>query len=408
MAIRNRPAYMAIKTHSPEKPVLIFVSSRRQTRLTAQDLVNFLGMEENPKRFLHIDEELLEEKLESVRDPSLRQALSFGIGLHHAGLTETDRKLVEELFVTNQIQVLVATSTLAWGVNFPAHLVIVKATEYFDAKINGYKDMDLTDVLQMMGSSIGGSLLMIGRAGRPGFDTSGVARIFTSDAKKSFYKHFLHTGMPVESALHKVLDDHICAEISAETIKTKQQVMDYLAWTFLYRRLHRNPSYYGLEDGEQSTIDTYLSALVSKSLDDLQLSQCIEVAKNKLHPTNLGKISSYYYLSHKTVRNFCTKIKPSSDIQQILRLLAEATEYDELPVRHNEDKINYELSTSTRYKVDDWHLHLGDAHVKAFLLLQGHLSHLKMPITDYVNDTITVLDSSIRIIQVRIPLYQYL
>jgi len=206
--------------------------------------------------------------------------------------------------------------------------------------------------------------------------------------------------MPVESALHKTLDDHICAEVSAETIKTKQQVMDYLAWTFLYRRLHRNPSYYGLEDGEQSTIDSYLSTLVSKSLDELQQSQCIEIAKNKLHPTNLGKISSYYYLSHKTIRNFCTKIKPSSDIHTILRLLAEATEYDELPVRHNEDKINYELSTVTRYKVDDWHLHLGDAHVKAFLLLQGHLTHLKMPITDYVNDTITVLDSSIRIIQV--------
>jgi antiviral helicase SLH1 len=151
MAIRNRPAFMAIKTHSPDKPVLIFVSSRRQTRLTAQDLINYCGMEENPKRFLHIDEDLLEEKLETVRDQNLRQALSFGIGLHHAGLTETDRKLVEELFVTNQIQVLVATSTLAWGVNFPAHLVIVKATEYFDAKIHAYKDMDLTDVLQMMG-----------------------------------------------------------------------------------------------------------------------------------------------------------------------------------------------------------------------------------------------------------------
>jgi antiviral helicase SLH1 len=83
-----------------------------------------------------------------------------------------------------------------------------------------------------------------------------------------------------------------------------------------------------------------------------------------------------------------------------LRLLAEATEYDELPVRHNEDKINYDLSTSTKYKLDDWNVHLGDAHVKAFLLVQGHLSHLKMPISDYVNDTITVLDSSIRIMQV--------
>ena len=206
--------------------------------------------------------------------------------------------------------------------------------------------------------------------------------------------------MPVESALHKVLDDHICAEISAETIKSKQQVMDYLAWTFLYRRLHRNPSYYGLEDGSQSSIDAYLSGVVSKSLDELQLSRCIQVQKNKLLSTALGKISSYYYLSHKTIRNFCVKIKSSSDLHMLLRLLAEATEYDELPVRHNEDKINYDLSMLTRYKNDDWQTHLGDAHVKAFILVQAHLSHLKMPISDYVNDTITVLDSSIRIMQV--------
>ena len=204
----------------------------------------------------------------------------------------------------------------------------------------------------------------------------------------------------MESALHKVLDDHICAEISAETIKSKQQVMDYLAWTFLYRRLHRNPSYYGLEDGSQSSIDAYLSGVVSKSLDELQLSRCIQVQKNKLLSTALGKISSYYYLSHKTIRNFCVKIKSSSDLHMLLRLLAEATEYDELPVRHNEDKINYDLSMLTRYKIDDWQTHLGDAHVKAFILVQAHLSHLKMPISDYVNDTITVLDSSIRIMQV--------
>jgi antiviral helicase SLH1 len=176
--------------------------------------------------------------------------------------------------------------------------------------------------------------------------------------------------------------------------------MDYLAWTFLYRRLHRNPSYYGLEDGTQNSINNYLSEIVTKSLDELQTSKCVEVAKTKLFPTPLGKISSYYYLSHKTIRNFCTKIRPSSDLHKLLRLLAEATEYDELPVRHNEDKINFDLSLNTKYKLGDWDVHLGDAHVKAFILIQAHLSHLKMPISDYVNDTITVLDSSIRIMQV--------
>lgn len=46
----------AIKTHSPEKPVLIFVSSRRQTRLTALDLIAFLAGEDNPKQWLHMAE----------------------------------------------------------------------------------------------------------------------------------------------------------------------------------------------------------------------------------------------------------------------------------------------------------------------------------------------------------------
>lgn len=33
---------------------------------------------------------------------------------------------MEELFCNGKIQILVCTSTLAWGVNFPAHLVVVK------------------------------------------------------------------------------------------------------------------------------------------------------------------------------------------------------------------------------------------------------------------------------------------
>jgi replicative superfamily II helicase len=40
---------------------------------------------------------------------------------------------------------------LAWGMNFPAHLVIVKGTEYYDGKTKRYADFPITDVLQMMG-----------------------------------------------------------------------------------------------------------------------------------------------------------------------------------------------------------------------------------------------------------------
>lgn len=69
----------------------------------------------------------------TLQDSNLRHTLQFGIGLHHAGLPESDRTVVETLYVAGKIQVLVATSTLAWGVNTPAHLVIVKGTEFYDA-----------------------------------------------------------------------------------------------------------------------------------------------------------------------------------------------------------------------------------------------------------------------------------
>lgn len=67
--------------------------------------------------------------------------------MHHAGLTTDDRKIVEELFSSSKIQVLIATSTLAWGVNYPARLVIIKGTEFFDPKSKRYVDMPVTDIL---------------------------------------------------------------------------------------------------------------------------------------------------------------------------------------------------------------------------------------------------------------------
>jgi antiviral helicase SLH1 len=402
MQSMNRPTFLAIKNHSPEKPVIVFVASRRQTRLTAKDLINYCGMEDNPRRFVRMSEDDLELNLARVKDDALREALNFGIGLHHAGLVESDRQLAEELFANNKIQVLVATSTLAWGVNLPAHLVVVKGTQFFDAKIEGYRDMDLTDVLQMLG-----------RAGRPQFDTSGIARIFTQDSKKAFYKHFLHTGFPVESTLHKVLDNHLGAEVSAGTIGTQQDALDYLTWTFFFRRLHKNPSYYGLEISAeeqntmaaQATAQEFMIELVGKSLNDLAESSCVlvESATGEVDSTPFGKIMSYYYLSHKTIRYLMSHAKRDPTFQDVLSWMCSATEFDELPVRHNEDLINAELAQNLPLSIDCMgDVPLWDPHTKAFLLLQAYMSRIDLPIADYVGDQTSVLDQGIRIIQASI------
>ncbi|KAK3015087.1 hypothetical protein RJ639_006649 [Escallonia herrerae] len=393
----NKPTYAAICTHSPTKPVLIFVSSRRQTRLTALDLIQFAASDEHPRQFLGMPEEALQMILSQVTDQNLRHTLQFGIGLHHAGLNDKDRSLVEELFANNKIQaitshaILVCTSTLAWGVNLPAHLVIIKGTEYYDGKGKRYVDFPITDILQMMG-----------RAGRPQYDQHGKAVILVHEPKKSFYKKFLYEPFPVESSLREQLHDHINAEIISGTISHKEDAVHYLTWTYLFRRLMVNPAYYGLDGTEAGTLSSYLSSLVQNTFEDLEDSGCIKINEDSVESTMLGSIASQYYLKYMTVSMFGSNIGPETSLEVFLHILAGASEYDELPVRHNEENYNGALSEKVPYMVDK--NRLDDPHVKANLLFQAHFSRLELPISDYVTDLKSVLDQSIRVIQAMIDI----
>ncbi|KAH8550562.1 Sec63 Brl domain-containing protein [Umbelopsis sp. PMI_123] len=391
MATMNKPTYAAIKTHSPKQPVIVFVSSRRQTRLTAQDLIAYCGMEDNPRQWLNVPDDEMEVILNNVHDESLKMSIAFGIGLHHAGLTESDRKIVEELYLNLKIQILIATSTLAWGVNFPAHLVVVKGTEYYNYKVGRYVDYPITDVLQMMG-----------RAGRPQFDNTGIARIFAHDGKKNFLKRFLHEPFPVESSLHKFMDDHIGAEIVAGTITSKQDALDYLTWTYFYRRLQQNPTYYGLEDASQGGVNAFLSQTINDVVARLEESGCVEVIDDfELAPTISSRIASYYYLRHQTLRLFRQTIKHDSPFEDLLSILSNVPEYSELPVRCNEDLLNREIEKDVVYPVQSMESYISP-HVKAYVLLQAHFARLPLPISDYITDQITVLDSAIRFCQAMI------
>ena len=52
--------------------------------------------------------------------------------MHHAGMLRSDRTLMERLFSQGLLKVLCTTATLAWGVNLPAHTVIIKGTQLYD------------------------------------------------------------------------------------------------------------------------------------------------------------------------------------------------------------------------------------------------------------------------------------
>ena len=70
--------------------------------------------------------------------------------------------------------------------------------------------------------------------------------VLCQGSKKEFYKKFLYEPLPVESHLDHFINDHMNAEIVTKTIENKQDAVDYLTWTFVYRRLTQNPNYYNL------------------------------------------------------------------------------------------------------------------------------------------------------------------
>lgn len=210
---------------------------------------------------------------------------------------------------------------------------------------------------------------MIGRAGRPGFDDHGIACVMVHEEKKNFYKKFLYEPFPVESSLASQLTDHLNAEIASGTLTKRKHCIDYLTWTYFFRRLTKNPGYYNVEITDANSINTYLKQLVDRTLAKLERAKCVELVPDSdmIRSTTLGYLASYYYLSHETVKMLDTHLQPGKGIDYLIDILSKAKEFAGLPVRHNEDVLNEALSHLVPLKVPKHDLE--SPHVKSNLLL---------------------------------------
>ncbi|KAF3840311.1 hypothetical protein F7725_019028 [Dissostichus mawsoni] len=145
------------------------------------------------------------------------------------------------------------------------------------------------------------------------------------------------------------------------------------------------------EDVSHESINKFLSNLVEKSLRDLECSYCLEIKEDDqtIEPLTYGRISSYYYLKHQTIRTFKERLRAELPLHELLSVLTDAEEFSELPVRHNEDQLNSQLAQQLPLKVNP---HSYDsAHTKTHLLLQAHFSHAQLPCSDYNTDTKTAM-----------------
>ena len=176
---------MVLNTVAAGGQVMVFAGSRRQAETAAQTLSNLL--KPVPKDF-----EALKRLSEEIFDGSdfsqrLSSCVRRGVAFHHAGLSYAQRRAVESAFREGLIKTIVATPTLAAGVNIPARTVVIP-----DVKRGG-EDMTVMEYKQLCG-----------RAGRPGYDREGLAVIVAKNSRqRSLYmgRYVLGELEPVTSML---------------------------------------------------------------------------------------------------------------------------------------------------------------------------------------------------------------
>ncbi|KAJ3264529.1 DEIH-box ATPase [Chytriomyces hyalinus] len=394
MIAMTKPTYLAITQMAGSKPAIVFVPSRKQCRLTAVDLMVHCAADDKEKRFLHVSEEELAPFLENVEDKQLAEALQYGVAYFHEALSKSDKKLVEQLYQSGAVQVVVASRETCWSIPMKANLVVIMGTQHFIGKEHRYSDYVITDVLQMMG-----------RASRPLPGELGKCVLMCPSVKKDFYKKFLYEALPVESHLDNYLHDHFNAEIGTHTIENKQDAVDYLTWTFLYRRMTLNPNYYNLQGTTHRHLSDHLSDLVETTLDELAQSKCILVEDDDVSPLNLGMIAAYYYVNYVTIELFAMSLKEKTKLRGLLDIVSASAEFEDIPIRHHEDTIlrrlydripiKFDLGNATGSKINN---KLMDPHVKTNILLQAHFSRLSLP-PDLESDQKLILGRVLRLIQ---------
>lgn len=172
--------------------VLVFCGSKRNTRATALALAAARGSDT------------------AALDPDDLAGLhrvcgEAGIGLHYKDWPH--KHDAERRFRARELDTLVATTTVAAGVNLPARAVIIRDTQV------GLDEIDVATVLQMFG-----------RAGRIGAgEHEGWAYLITTELERAHWQGTLVEGHTVRSRIHDTLPDHVLADTVQTRVTTTEE-----------------------------------------------------------------------------------------------------------------------------------------------------------------------------------------
>jgi ATP-dependent DNA helicase HFM1/MER3 len=337
-----------IARYSDGKPTLVFCHTKKETENLVQRLIN--------NKFCN-------HGGPSAPAGTVQYCLDKGVAYHHAGMEASERRRVEQAFADRKIRCLCATSTLAVGVNLPAHLVIVKGTKTWRGGGSGYQEIDPRSLLQMMG-----------RAGRPGLDTSGMAIIMTDNSSKSKFENMTRGLGAADSQLLPKLVDVFNTEISHRVITDLDGAMRWLKTTFLFACLKASPIRFGIDPKTQS-IDGFLLNQCQQAIDLL-----CEVGLVGEHETLFPR-EACHIMSQSMVPFDAMKLIASLSFDatqcQILKTISDMKMLH-FPVRRLEKKALNACHKSevTRFKLEGplSKVRIQDSSQKTFVLLQAYIS----------------------------------
>jgi len=196
----------------------------------------------------------------------------YNCEMHTADLDKRHRKDVEKRFRHDpDLRVVVATSTLAWGLNLPARRVIILGVH------RGLAEVPVYDIEQMKG-----------RAGRPQFDPAGDVYILLPRSTMADQMYRLQQPQKIESQLfnpqnarcNKVLAFHLVSEIHHKDVETRDEVHDWYEDTLAHFQ-NKN-----LEDH-----------VVENTLTDLIRCGAVKEEDGTLKTNATGRVASMFYFN---------------------------------------------------------------------------------------------------------------
>ncbi len=264
---------------------LVFVNTRRSTETMAAKFAKLTGEVMGEPTLEGVDDLADDQGEQTTIGKTLKACVKKGVAFHNAGLTNEQRRFVESNFKQGKIKCIVATPTLAAGINLPARRVIIRDVTRFEA--GGQAAIPVMEIKQMCG-----------RAGRPRFDPYGEAVLLAKNEDE--YRFLLDNyllGEPEEiySKLgsEPVLRAHVLATLATGTASSRDGLMDFLNSTFFAHQT----TMLGLEEAAENVLDFLMKEGMIRSEDE------------RLVPTFFGRRVSDLYIDPLTATKLRDALK---------------------------------------------------------------------------------------------------